>query len=112
MTTPDPQALARAQELLKQLWERHKDTIFERLELLENVSASALTMEDSAREDARSAAHKLAGALGTFGYKQGTEWARNSELIFSNPNLGPAEQQQLIENARSIRKLLESSQED
>ena len=108
----DPQALARAQALLKQLWKQHKGTIFERLELLESVSAAALTMGESAREDARSAAHKLAGALGTFGYKQGTEWARASELIFSNAEIGVAEQQELIDNARNIRTLLESSQEE
>lgn len=110
--TTDPQALARAQALLKQLWKQHRGTIFERLEILENVSAAATTMQQSAREDARSAAHKLAGALGTFGYKQGTEWARDSELIFSNAEIGEPEQQRLIDNARNIRRLLENAQDE
>jgi HPt (histidine-containing phosphotransfer) domain-containing protein len=108
----NPESLARAQALLKQLWEQHKGTIFERLVILEKASESAQVMEPSALEDARSAAHKLAGALGTFGYKQGTDWARASEQIFTQSKISSADQKQLIENVRNIRALLESPKQD
>ena len=74
--SPDPTSLSRAQALLKQLWEHHKGTIFERLAVLEKAAQSASSMDRAAIEDAKSAAHKLAGALGTFGYKEGTDLAR------------------------------------
>ena len=110
--TASPESLARAQALLKQLWEQHKGTIFERLAILERASESAQVMDENALEDARSAAHKLAGALGTFGYKQGTDWARVSEQIFAQPKISSADQEQLIENARNIRVLRESPKQD
>ena len=103
------EALSRAKVLLKQLWHQHRPTIFERLMILENASASALSMDASAREEARSAAHKLAGALGTFGFSKATDWARDSEHIFIQPNISADDQQRLIDNARNIRTLLESS---
>jgi HPt (histidine-containing phosphotransfer) domain-containing protein len=104
----NPEAIARAKELLKQLWEQHKSTVFERLEILEKVSAEALQMDAVALEEARSAAHKLAGALGTFGFHQATDWARDSEQVFIKGNLNSADQARLVENARSIREQLET----
>jgi HPt (histidine-containing phosphotransfer) domain-containing protein len=104
----NPEAIARTKELLKQLWEQHKPTVFERLEVLERVSADALKMDAAALEEARSAAHKLAGALGTFGFQQATDWARDSEQIFMKGHLDSADQARLMENARNIRELLEN----
>jgi HPt (histidine-containing phosphotransfer) domain-containing protein len=104
-----PESHARVQELLKKLWEQHKGTIFERLATIEKAATSASRLEEAERLDAKSAAHKLAGALGTFGYQQGTEWARESELIFANANIGAVDQRRVVECTRSIRQLLESA---
>ncbi len=104
----NPEAIARAKELLQQLWVKHKETVFERLEILEKASAGALQMDETALEEAGSAAHKLAGALGTFGFQQGTDWARDSEQIFIKGDLDSNDHAQLALNARNIRKLLES----
>jgi HPt (histidine-containing phosphotransfer) domain-containing protein len=105
----NPDAIARAKELLKQLWEQHKPTVFERLALMEHAAAACLEMDEAALEEARGAAHKLAGALGTFGFQEGTELARESEQIFVKDNLDASDRQKLIEHARNIRALLEST---
>lgn len=104
----NPEAIARAKELLKQLWQQHKSTVFERLAVLEHAAATCLEMDTAGLEEARGAAHKLAGALGTFGFHEGTELARESEQIFVKGNLDDSDRQKLIENARNIRSLLES----
>jgi HPt (histidine-containing phosphotransfer) domain-containing protein len=106
----DPQA--RVQELLRKLWEQHKETIFERLAELERLSASADELDDSARAELCAIAHKLAGSLGTFGFRQGSDWARDSERILLKPQIDSADQQQLRENARNIRTLIESPRAD
>ena len=106
----DPETVARAKQLLKQLWEQHRGTVFERLAILEKAGAECLQMDVAALDEARSAAHKLAGALGTFGFQQGTEWARDSEHIFIKGDLTASDQQRLIENVRNIRTLLEAAQ--
>ena len=104
-----PESVARVKELLKQLWTQHRETVFERLAIVENASGAALELDEVAMVEARSAAHKLAGALGTFGFQQGTDWARDSELIFIKGDLTANDQQRLIENASNIRMLLEAS---
>jgi HPt (histidine-containing phosphotransfer) domain-containing protein len=104
----NPEAAARVQELLKQLWQQHKPTVFERLAVMEHAAASCLEMDVAGLKEARGAAHKLAGALGTFGFHEGTELARESEQIFVKGNLGASDREKLIENARNIRALLES----
>ena len=105
----DPETIARAKELLKQLWTQHRDTVFERLAILEKAGSECLQMDSIALEEARSAAHKLAGALGTFGFQQGTDWARDSEHIFVRGNLTVTDKQRLVENAANIRTLLEQA---
>ena len=105
----NPEAIARAKELLRQLWQQHKSTVFERLAVLEHAAATCLEMDTAGLEEARGAAHKLAGALGTFGFHEGTELARESEQIFVKGNLDDSDRQKLIENARNIRSLLESA---
>ncbi len=107
---PNPEVVARAKELLKQLWEQHKSTVFERLAVMEHAAAACLEMDAPALEEARGAAHKLAGALGTFGFHEGTDLARESEQIFIKGNLDASDRQKLIDNARNIRSLLESSE--
>jgi HPt (histidine-containing phosphotransfer) domain-containing protein len=108
--TANPESVARVKELLKQLWAQHRDTVFERLAIVEAASVGALELDDAARAEARSAAHKLAGALGNFGYQQGTDWARESERIFERGDLGEADRTRLIENAKNIRALIETQE--
>ncbi len=70
-------------DLLVTLWARSRQTIGERLDVLE-AAHKALKISPSdpaARRSGADAAHKLAGILGTFGLPHGTEVARRIEVM-------------------------------
>ena len=93
---------------LDALWERFLPDIEQRVSQVQGAAAAlgagGLTPEQ--QEDAHSAAHKLAGTLGTFGLARGTELARELEQIYS-PGSALAvayavRAQQITEELRSI----------
>jgi diguanylate cyclase (GGDEF)-like protein len=65
------------------IWERHLPDTRDRLELLEaaaaDLAAGALAPERAA--EARDAAHRLAGTVGTFGFAAASDAARRIELL-------------------------------
>ncbi|HET6170879.1 MAG TPA: Hpt domain-containing protein [Terracidiphilus sp.] len=71
---------------MKRLWVQFLPQLEERVRVLESAAAAvaegSLTAEQ--REQASSAAHKLAGVLGTFGLNEGTELAREAESFYSS----------------------------
>ncbi len=72
-------------EALNKLWQQYLPQIQDRVLTLESA-ASALTqgeLSDADLDAANSAAHKLAGVLGTFGLDQGTVLAREAEDFYS-----------------------------
>lgn len=87
---PSPNAdevAGKLHDLLATLWARSRQTIGERIEVLE-ASHKALTVTPSdaaARRSGADAAHKLAGILGTFGLPHGTEVARRIEVMLEAP---------------------------
>lgn len=97
--------------ILDQMWARFLPDIRQRAEVLE-ASAAALAagvMTDAQREAAHSAAHKLAGTLGTFNLMHGTELAREFELITAHeirpdPELG----RKLHSIATELRTIIDS----
>src|SRR6185369_3663361 len=52
------------------VWERSRDTILARVEVLESAARAALagTLSEDNRRGAEREAHKLAGAVGSFGF--------------------------------------------
>ena|ERR1700676_2682773 len=72
-------------EALDRLWTQFLPQMEERVALLEGANrALALDkLSKDQRGEANSAAHKLAGVLGTFGLTKGTVLAREAELIYS-----------------------------
>ncbi len=86
-TGPDRSSLTGA---LDALWTKFLPEIEQRVSLLEAAAtalgAGKLTPEQQG--EAHAAAHKLAGALGTFGLARGTEVARELEETFA-PGLAP-----------------------
>jgi HPt (histidine-containing phosphotransfer) domain-containing protein len=74
----DPQKM---REMLAGIWERHRPEMEQRLAVLtrasETLDERELTPQE--RTDAVYAAHKLAGALGTFGRSEGSDIARSLE---------------------------------
>ena len=72
------------QVLLAGLWEKSRQTIADRIEILQQARslAAAGKLDEPARLRAADSAHKLAGVLGTFGLPRGTELAREAEELF------------------------------
>jgi HPt (histidine-containing phosphotransfer) domain-containing protein len=72
--------------MLDLMWHKYLPDIRQRAQVLEDAarSASAGNLSQSEREAAKSAAHKLAGTLGTFGLSRGTDLARELEHIYAD----------------------------
>jgi HPt (histidine-containing phosphotransfer) domain-containing protein len=87
-----PEAAAETAALIAELWQRHLPALQERLDTLDRIAASSAegTMSDQQREEGIMISHKLAGSLGMYGYKHGTEIASQLEqLLRSNPPSQP-----------------------
>ena len=72
-------------EALDRLWAQFLPLINERIAVLAAAAATSATSRLSAeqQEAAKSAAHKLAGVLGTYGLPRGTQVARELETMYS-----------------------------
>ncbi|HEX3893361.1 MAG TPA: Hpt domain-containing protein [Terracidiphilus sp.] len=78
----DPAAIA---DIMNRMWEKFLPDIGDRVRVLENAAEALAQGSISAelRAEAFSAAHKLAGTLGTFGLEEGTVLAREAEAFYS-----------------------------
>jgi HPt (histidine-containing phosphotransfer) domain-containing protein len=100
----------KARKLIGQLWEKHKDSITERVADLERRVAEARNSEwsEASRLEARNDAHKLAGSLGTFGHQSATEAARQAELILDQPSVSADQTETLVQLVQQIRLAVDS----
>jgi len=75
---------------LERLWTQHLPLLMERVDVLDTAAKALAAGELSPDEHqaTQSAAHKLAGVLGTFGLTHGTVLARELEIVYSRQN-GP-----------------------
>jgi HPt (histidine-containing phosphotransfer) domain-containing protein len=82
MGMPNPSAVT---EAMNRLWTQFSPQIEERVSLLESAALAFAegSLTSAQCEEASSAAHNLAGVLGTFGLDRGTELAREAELLYS-----------------------------
>jgi HPt (histidine-containing phosphotransfer) domain-containing protein len=101
---PD-EALAGA---LAAIWTRHRELMFTRLTAIESAlsAAAAGNLGEEERAAAQRDAHKLAGALGTFGLHEGTTHARHIELALAAA--GALDVEDLNSAASGLRAALES----
>lgn len=82
-----------------------------RVARLETAAAAVSqgSLSEDEQEAAHSAAHKLAGVLGTFGLTRGTELARELELIFSQrAGRDPALGDRMVEITVQLRTIVAS----
>ena len=72
---------------LATLWQRHRQTNLDRILLLEVTAANVLrgVADSEALAEGASAAHKLAGSLGTFGFDAGSRAAFEAESLLAEP---------------------------
>jgi len=83
-------AEAKLKSAMAALWARHLPTNTQRVEILERAATELLeagAIGDELQTEAESAAHKLAGSLGTFGLDVGTERAREVETMLGGTRL-------------------------
>lgn len=102
-------ALPDLNEALDRLWKQFLPQIEERVAVLEAAGMNLAKggLPDDQRDSAQSAAHKLAGVLGTFGLTRGTVLAREAEL-FCMGDADPDSAGQLIDIAAQLRALINS----
>ncbi len=96
---------------MDRLWAKFLPEIRERVAILEAAAAAAAakTLSDSDCEAAQSAAHKLAGVLGTFSLTRGTVLARELELAYSRESAPDAASgKHLASLAAELRTMVES----
>lgn len=68
---------------LAEIWERHREGVLARLDAIDRGTMSGVTPQ--ARDEALSAAHQLAGTVGTFGFTHATVLARELEAQLAAP---------------------------
>ena len=88
MPTMEPTQPPFMAEALDRLWAQFLPQMEERVGILEAASSAlgAGTLSIGQRSEANSAAHNLAGVLGTFGLTKGTVLARELEMVYSRQN--------------------------
>ena len=94
---------------LDRLWAQFLPEIEQRVARLESA-CSALAggeLKQNLRDAAHSAAHKLAGILGTFGLTKGTILAREAEMLYSG-DADPASAAQLTDITAQLRVMVTS----
>jgi HPt (histidine-containing phosphotransfer) domain-containing protein len=96
---------------LDRMWTQFLPQMRERVDLVEaaakSFAAGQLSLDE--HQAAQSAAHKLAGVLGTFGLTRGTVLARELEIIYSRHNDPDVElAARLASTAAELRTIIES----
>ena len=99
-------------EAMNRLWQKFLPQMEERVATLqaaaEQMAAGAALSQEEQRM-ASADAHKLAGVLGTFGLKEGTELAREAESLYSEPlDADPATAERLATIAKRLKLVIAS----
>jgi HPt (histidine-containing phosphotransfer) domain-containing protein len=101
------------EEAIRKMWDQFLPELQERVALIESA-ARALNEGGCTPEqlnEAYLAAHKLAGVLGTFGLMEGTELAREAEILLqAGAERAALESARLESIAVQLRKMIEMPQ--
>jgi len=105
----DP-AASQLSEAMNRLWQKFLPQMEERVTTLQSAAArlaSGDSLSEEERGHAGAEAHKLAGVLGTFGLKDGTELAREAEGLFEGSlDADPAVVTRLTSIAERLKALI------
>ncbi|HET7229577.1 MAG TPA: response regulator [Longimicrobium sp.] len=100
---------------VSQLWARARGAMLQRVEVLERAARAASDgrLNGALRQQATDEAHRLAGALGTFGLPEGSRLARAAEARFGGGVfLKPADGAELASTAARLRQAIEQRPAD
>jgi HPt (histidine-containing phosphotransfer) domain-containing protein len=105
MSEKSEPAADKIQAMLQVMWKNSRATIAERVRTLRHAQEKLAkgALEGKERKEAESAAHKLAGILGTFGLPQGTALASRIENLLATE--GPIKEQHQQELATCLLDL-------
>jgi HPt (histidine-containing phosphotransfer) domain-containing protein len=106
MCVPHEDDCSDAHAVIRQLWQKHRETVLGRIEILDQAAAQMErgALDPELRRRAEQEAHKLAGALGSFGYMSGSEIARELErLSQGEAALGAEERARFADLVKSLR---------
>lgn len=95
-------------QAMNRLWVKHLPQIEERVRTLRQAAHSLVdgTLTETGRQQASADAHKLAGVLGTFGLKEGTELAREAEALCEGPMDGSSDASRLANIALQLETMV------
>ena len=99
-----------ARAALRSIWEQHRESMIERLDVVDRAIADLMAdaLEEETRLEAEREAHKLAGSVGTFGFVRASENAREIELALrASDRLGPERVPTLCDLALAVRSELD-----
>ena len=102
-------------DLLTTLWSRSRETIGERGDILRTTHRILRTnpADKNARRAGADAAHKLAGILGTFGLPDGTNLARQVEVMLeSTAPISPFDLEALQRTIDQLHQMIEAKSKD
>lgn len=114
-STPQTQETTLQQQTLERLaivWEKYRGLSRDRLRALENATSAWLAnnLKDDQRQKAQQVAHKLAGALGIFGFAEGSQYAREIEEIYLSGGMLDQTRSLYLSNLlTTLKDLLEKS---
>ncbi|AFY77219.1 response regulator with CheY-like receiver domain and winged-helix DNA-binding domain [Pleurocapsa sp. PCC 7327] len=96
---------------LKVVWEKFQGQTKARVTILEQATAALRddALDEELRQQAKAAAHKLAGTLGVFGFPEGSRLAKEIEQVFSKKTIVPTRSSHLSKRVVALRQLLEES---
>jgi DNA-binding response OmpR family regulator len=106
-TTPQQALRKQTQTALTLMWHKHHDKARDRIAVLEQakVALQANALERKLRQKAVLAAHKLAGALGVFGFAEGSQIAGEIEQqLQSTATFSPQEVAHFSERVDALRQ--------
>ena len=106
MSSSQHPAAVRTAALLGSLWQRNLPILRDRLAQLDHASALAAEglLTPAIRHETAATAHKLAGALGMFGYPEGTRLSQELETLLAAPD--PLDANDLLRLTRELRSTL------
>jgi diguanylate cyclase (GGDEF)-like protein len=92
---------------LANIWERTKESTLNRIQDLASIVETLITgsFMPAHQEKAVHLAHKLTGSLGTFGFDQGSVWAKELETLFQtefDPLILQREADPLVQNLQAL----------
>ncbi|MGV2830635.1 response regulator [Myxosarcina sp. GI1(2024)] len=99
----DSQKLDNSQRVT-QAWSIFKNVAFERLAILENLTAELVENHVSQKllAEAKSSAHKLAGSLGSFGFPEGSKIAKQLEKLLTNNSMARGDIERITNSVAAL----------